>query len=42
MTQWAFVGAAYAISAIGIVSLISWAFGSMRRAEAGLDDRPGE
>ena len=37
MTQWAFVIAAYAVTVIGTVGLLSWAHVSMRRAEAAVD-----
>ncbi|MEO5774937.1 MAG: heme exporter protein CcmD [Sphingomicrobium sp.] len=38
MNQWAFVVTAYAITGLGIAGLVAWAAGSMRRAEARLDE----
>ena len=37
MNQWHFVLAAYAVSAIGILGLIGWAWASMRKAENRLE-----
>ena len=34
MTQWSFVIAAYALTAIATLGLLGWAWASMRRAEA--------
>jgi hypothetical protein len=37
MNQWAFVVAAYGVTAVATVALIAWAFVSMRSAEAEAD-----
>jgi hypothetical protein len=37
MNQWAFVIAAYALTGIGLVALIGWAWSAMRRAEKRLE-----
>lgn len=37
MNQWAFVAAAYAVTAIGLIALVGWAWWAMRRAEKRLD-----
>jgi hypothetical protein len=37
MNQWAFVVAAYGVTALATVALIAWAFVSMRSAEAEAD-----
>ena len=34
MNQWAFVVAAYGVTAIATLGLVAWAFWSMRKAEA--------
>jgi hypothetical protein len=34
MSQWAFVVAAYGVTAVATLALIAWAFLSMRSAEA--------
>jgi len=34
MNQWAFVVAAYGVTAVATMALIAWAFVSMRSAEA--------
>lgn len=34
MNQWAFVTAAYSLSALATLGLVAWAFLSMRKAEA--------
>jgi hypothetical protein len=38
MSHWAFVTAAYAVAILGTVGLLSWAFVSMRKAEAMADE----
>jgi hypothetical protein len=37
MNQWAFVVAAYGVTAVTTVVLVAWAFWSMRSAEADAD-----
>ena len=37
MSPWPFVIAAYAVAIVATASLILWAYGSMRRAEAAAD-----
>ncbi len=37
MNQWAFVVAAYGVTAVATVLLVAWAFLSMRKAEADAD-----
>ena len=37
MNQWAFVVAAYGVTAVATVGLLAWAFWSMRVAEAEVD-----
>ena len=34
MNQWAFVAAAYGVTAVATLALVAWAFLSMRSAEA--------
>ena len=34
MNQWAFVVAAYGVTAVATISLVAWAYLSMRAAEA--------
>ena len=34
MNQWAFVVAAYVVTAVATIALVAWAFLSMRSAEA--------
>ena len=34
MSQWSFVIAAYALTALATLGLLGWSFASMRRAEA--------
>ena len=38
MNPWTFVTAAYAVAVFTMVSLLAWAFASMRRAEAAADE----
>jgi hypothetical protein len=38
MNHWGFVTAAYAVALLATVGLLSWAFGSMRKAEAAADE----
>jgi heme exporter protein CcmD len=38
MNQWAFVIAAYAVTAAALAGLIVWSFLALRRAEKRLDD----
>ena len=38
MNQWSFVTAAYAVSLIGTLGLLLWAYASMRRAEAAAEE----
>jgi Flp pilus assembly protein CpaB len=38
VTHWAFVIAAYAITLVGTVGLLAWAYASMRKAEAAADE----
>lgn len=40
MNQWAFVIAAFAVTLVGVVSLLLWAFLSCRKAE-GMAERLG-
>ncbi len=37
MNQWDFVVAAYAVTLVGVVGLILWAYAAMRRAESAAD-----
>ena len=37
MNQWAFVMAAYGLTALATIGLVAWAFRSMRRAEAAVE-----
>lgn len=37
MNQWAFVTAAYAVTLVGVATLVVWAWASMRRAERRLE-----
>ena len=37
MNQWAFVVAAYGVTAFATAALVAWAFLSMRSAEAGAE-----
>ena len=37
MSQWSFVIAAYAVTALATIGLLGWSFASMRRAEAAAD-----
>ena len=38
MNQWSFVTAAYAVALIATVSLLIWAYASMRKAEAAAEE----
>jgi len=38
MNQWAFVAAAYAVTVAATAALSLWAYLSMRRAEAAIDE----
>ena len=38
MNQWSFVAAAYGVSIVSTIGLLFWAYLSMRRAEATVDE----
>ena len=38
MTEWSFVTGAYAVALIATVSLLIWAYASMRKAEAAAEE----
>jgi heme exporter protein CcmD len=38
MNHWAFVTAAYAVTAVATVCLLAWAYATMRKAEAAAEE----